>query len=156
NPNLTNAQIESILEKTAVDLGAPGRDSHFGYGRIDALAAVKAAQVSLTPTPTPSPAPAPTLTAPADNAALTGLGTSLTWQNPTGTVQFQVQVLPANNDGPAINLIIGDPAQVAAAKFDVLPPVFGQGPYIMLPGMSYTWRVRTTNLAQPMSENSPG
>src|SRR5262249_17219391 len=67
-----------------------------------------------------------------------------------------IQVLPANNDGPAINLIIGAPDQVSAAKFDVMPPVFGTGPYIMLPGMTYSWRVRTTTLATPMSESSPG
>jgi subtilisin family serine protease len=40
NPNLTNDQVEEIIESTAVDLGEPGRDDYFGWGRIDAAAAV--------------------------------------------------------------------------------------------------------------------
>jgi subtilisin family serine protease len=40
NPDLTPAEVDSILELTAVDRGAPGKDNYFGAGRIDALAAV--------------------------------------------------------------------------------------------------------------------
>jgi serine protease len=35
------AVIEEILEKTAVDLGAPGRDDLFGFGLVDARAALR-------------------------------------------------------------------------------------------------------------------
>jgi len=42
NPYLTADEVESIIESTAVDLGEPGRDDYFGYGRIDASAAVMA------------------------------------------------------------------------------------------------------------------
>ena len=42
NPTLTPDEVESIIESTAVDLGEPGRDDYFGYGRIDASAAVLA------------------------------------------------------------------------------------------------------------------
>ena len=35
------AVIEEILEKTAVDLGSPGRDNTFGFGLIDARAALR-------------------------------------------------------------------------------------------------------------------
>jgi len=38
-PNLTPDQQEAALEGTAVDLGAPGPDNDFGYGRLDILAA---------------------------------------------------------------------------------------------------------------------
>ncbi len=40
NPTLTPDEVEGIIESTAVDLGEPGRDEYFGYGRIDASAAV--------------------------------------------------------------------------------------------------------------------
>lgn len=40
NPDLLPAEVDSILEMTAVDLGANGKDNDFGAGRIDALAAV--------------------------------------------------------------------------------------------------------------------
>ena len=40
NPNLTHHQVEKIITSTAVDLGDPGWDEYFGWGRIDAAAAV--------------------------------------------------------------------------------------------------------------------
>lgn len=43
DPSLTAAQVETILESTADDLGAPGYDTLYGYGRINAFKAVKAA-----------------------------------------------------------------------------------------------------------------
>ncbi len=43
NPSLTNAEIRAILENTAEDLGAAGWDQYFGYGLVDAYAAVLAA-----------------------------------------------------------------------------------------------------------------
>jgi subtilisin family serine protease len=47
NPNLTIAQVRSLLQLTSVDLGDPGRDDHFGYGRIDAFAALQAGYLLL-------------------------------------------------------------------------------------------------------------
>ncbi len=43
NPDLSPSQVRSILETTALDLGLTGWDETFGYGRIDAAAAVQAA-----------------------------------------------------------------------------------------------------------------
>jgi len=40
NPSLTNVQIRQILESTAEDLGDTGWDQYFGYGLVDAYAAV--------------------------------------------------------------------------------------------------------------------
>ena len=35
------AAIEEVLEKTAIDLGTPGRDVTFGFGLVDARAALR-------------------------------------------------------------------------------------------------------------------
>ena len=43
NPALKPNDVRAILEKTARDLGAPGRDDMFGAGQADAFAAVTAA-----------------------------------------------------------------------------------------------------------------
>ncbi|MEQ8845705.1 MAG: S8 family serine peptidase [Phycisphaerales bacterium] len=43
NPSLSRTEVQSILETTSVDLGAPGFDPVFGHGRIDAFEAVSAA-----------------------------------------------------------------------------------------------------------------
>ncbi|HET6404821.1 MAG TPA: S8 family serine peptidase [Candidatus Thermoplasmatota archaeon] len=40
NPSMTYSQVDSRLKSTAVDLGPAGHDSTFGYGRINAAAAV--------------------------------------------------------------------------------------------------------------------
>ncbi len=40
NPELTPAEVDEILELTAVDLGAGGKDNDYGAGRVDAYEAV--------------------------------------------------------------------------------------------------------------------
>ncbi len=64
-PQISNVQIRRVITETAVDLGSKGRDAYFGYGRIDARAAVnRLSEVSVpTPTATPTPTPTPTPTA---------------------------------------------------------------------------------------------
>jgi tetratricopeptide (TPR) repeat protein len=41
NPNLTPAQIKTILEQSAEDKGTAGRDDYYGYGRVNAYKALK-------------------------------------------------------------------------------------------------------------------
>lgn len=43
DPELRSWEVEDIIKLTARDLGAGGRDQHFGFGRIDARAALEAA-----------------------------------------------------------------------------------------------------------------
>lgn len=43
NPGLSPCEVQAILEKTAVDLGIPGKDPQYGSGLVDAHAAVLAA-----------------------------------------------------------------------------------------------------------------
>ena len=50
NPALTSKQVESILFTTAKDLGDPGRDIYYGWGRVDAAAAVAKARTTTTTT----------------------------------------------------------------------------------------------------------
>ncbi len=49
NPSLTPAQIEAALTQTATDLGQPGRDNVFGFGLVNAVAAVEHAQSDAKP-----------------------------------------------------------------------------------------------------------
>lgn len=93
---------------------------------------------------------------PADRSALGGLAVRLAWVNPPGTTQYHVQVLPENEDGPAINLIIGDAALVASQGFTIQAPQLGGGNYVILPGASYVWRVRTTRNPLSADVNDPG
>jgi subtilisin family serine protease len=45
HPEFTVDQIHQVLRTTATDLGAPGRDDSFGFGRVNAAAAVLVDQV---------------------------------------------------------------------------------------------------------------
>jgi len=54
NPTLTPNEVRTILQNTSVDLGDPGFDILYGFGRINALAAVDS-----TPLPPPLPPPPP-------------------------------------------------------------------------------------------------
>ena len=91
--------------------------------------------------------PAPVLTQPPPGDA-SSMGPLLQWTQPEGTTWFQVQVIPFNEDGPGINLVIGDGALVSAAQYQVLGPNFGSADpnYVMLPDLTYLWRVRTSTV----------
>ena len=64
NASLTPAQVRAILQETAIDKGAPGFDPYYGWGRINAAAAVQAASgTGSTPTTPPTATPTKTATA---------------------------------------------------------------------------------------------
>jgi subtilisin family serine protease len=54
NPAWTNADIRNALDATALDLGAPGRDTSYGYGLVRAKAALDYLQPGSPPTATPT------------------------------------------------------------------------------------------------------
>jgi hypothetical protein len=70
-PDLSGAQVESLLYSTAVDLGAAGRDPIFGYGRVNAAAAVNAAAGYVQPSDTAAPLAA--IAAPLGSSSVAGL-----------------------------------------------------------------------------------
>ncbi len=70
NSSLTNTQIVDIIEKNADDLGAPGFDPYFGYGRINVYKSVLAAYNTM-----PAPdgiAPTAAITSPVNSATVVG------------------------------------------------------------------------------------
>ncbi|TJZ60653.1 hypothetical protein FAZ15_11720 [Sphingobacterium olei] len=48
NPNLTEAQVRTTLQNTATDMGSSGFDNTFGYGRVNAFAALNAIAPSIS------------------------------------------------------------------------------------------------------------
>ncbi len=65
---------------------------------------------------------------------------TLVFDLPAGTTQYHLQVIPFKGDGPGANLI-----RNAESSFTLQPPTLGVGPYVMLPGLTYTWRLRATD-----------
>lgn len=70
NPALSVAQVETLLYASAVDLGAPGRDPIYGYGRVDAAAAVSAALASTAADTAP---PSASITSPGASSTVSGV-----------------------------------------------------------------------------------
>lgn len=70
-PSLSNDKIEQLLYSTSVDLGAAGRDPVFGYGRVDAAAAVAAAASTVVVADTQ--APSAVINAPLGSSSVSGL-----------------------------------------------------------------------------------
>ena len=118
------------------------------------------AKAASTTGPTPSPTVSPVLPKPSStpialpaNAApallspstgsefLGGFTGTLEWSLQKGATQVQLQVLPARNDGAGIDTILS-----GVTSFVVPAPPDWYG---LLPGMSYSWRVRAS--AKPTS-----
>ena len=73
NPSLTSSQVEKVLFSTALDLGASGRDVYFGYGRINASAAVAAAKSSTSIAGADATAPTVAIDSPGASVTLSGI-----------------------------------------------------------------------------------
>src|SRR5205823_6228067 len=69
NPSLTAIQVQDILKQSADDLGAPGWDPSYGWGRVNAYKAVLAATGGSSTDTTP---PSATITSPSDGSKLSG------------------------------------------------------------------------------------
>ena len=82
----------------------------------------------------------PTLASPPNGVRLDTFGPVLSWAPPEDTARFHLQVTPAGNDGPGIDLIgAGSDSQFPIPA----PPVW----FGLLPDMTYAGRVRTSPLA---------
>jgi len=78
NPGWTNDQVRARLQTTAIDLGAAGRDSQFGYGLVDADAAALGSGPPLNQPPVADAGPDQTVTdtgeSGAESVTLNGAG----------------------------------------------------------------------------------
>ena len=85
NSALTPDQIETAIETTAVDLGTKGKDNDYGYGRVNAAAALNAAAAT-SPAPSGSATPSPTVTVtPTPTKTVTPTPTKTVSPTPTKT-----------------------------------------------------------------------
>ena len=93
---------------------------------------------------------APVATLPANGAQLDTFAPTLSWTVApgSGVTQTHLQVSPANNDGPGIDLVLG----TSDTSFAIpAPPAW----YGLLPGMTYTWRVRASDSAAAVDLADP-
>ena len=99
--DMTPAQVKDALTKTAKPLGSGVPNNNYGYGRVQAKAAldyVLSGQLpptpSPTPTPTPGPNPSPTPTPQPGNAGVTLSNLFVRYNGQLGTDMGKYQVKP--------------------------------------------------------------
>lgn len=91
----------------------------------------------------------PTLNSPIDGETVTTFGPTLTWANAPGVTHYHLQLTPAGNDGPGLDLLSGSVNRNALETvFNVPAPPRWYG---LLPDMTYTWRVRVSDAPEPVS-----
>lgn len=91
NPGLTNAQVVDILQQNSDDLGAPGFDPYFGYGRINAYGSLAAA-MNYVPQPDTT-APLVSIVSPAEGSVAGGAATvNVSAADNEGVVRVELHV----------------------------------------------------------------
>lgn len=146
NPALTPGQVVAIMLGTAVDVGAPGRDDFFGYGRINMQAAVQLAiSTQDTPTPTETPGgPSPTATATPTvtrTATDTRTPTVTRTRTPTGATATGTRTRTAT---PTRTQTPGGPtatATIPSAQSTVVPAAQDA---MILSGSQFSWGTQTS------------
>ena len=95
---LSPAEAVDRVLHTAVDIGAPGRDPTFGWGRLDIAAATDGIdERDEQPAPSPAPAPSPTTTPPPASAPATS--TTVAPAAPGATTSTTVEPAPVSDLG---------------------------------------------------------
>ncbi len=127
NPNLTPAEIRTLLYETATDLGAPGVDTYYANGLIDIGAAVAGLQpVALTP---PTTAIQSILTVDVDGNGLA---------DPGDTLRYQVSVANANSS-PLAGVVVsatlpaGAAYLAASSRINGIPVLDNSAPATLFP-----------------------
>ncbi|MBM2827222.1 MAG: peptidase and subtilisin kexin sedolisin, partial [Dehalococcoidia bacterium] len=161
NGSLTNDRVEEILKSTATPLASDSKagPAWAGAGMIDsfkALTGLSGPGPTVTPgpgtTPTPVATPSlPILLGPQNGTMFADMKPTLEWQSAVGVTQYHLQVTPFKDDGPGIDLILS-----GESKYTVQPPQIGVGNYVLLPALTYTWRVRTSLSLRPLGVDDPG
>jgi serine protease len=92
HPQCTNEQIRNVLNVSAEDLGAAGRDNYYGYGLVQAKAASDLIAAEGCDVSTPPPPPPPTATELTNGQTVSGLSGA------SGSESLFVLDVPAGQD----------------------------------------------------------
>ncbi|MCL4458475.1 MAG: S8 family serine peptidase [Chloroflexi bacterium] len=140
NPNLSNDQVEQIIENTADDLGPSGRDDYYGAGRINAYRALIEAQKTasiIVQVDTPAPGSSVWRA-----ASINISGWAIDQGSPSGT---GINAIRLYLDGTACSGTLLGTASYGLPRPDVAAIY---GPKFQNSGWSFTWDATTTTLGQ--------
>ena len=87
---------------------------------------------------------------PEDGEISTDFSPQFNWLLPPDAAQVHFQMAPTTTDGPGVDVILD-----ASANFRLSAPRREIGPFVLLPGENYVWRIRTTSLTGAVGPNDP-
>lgn len=117
NPSMNNEKVKNILKETSKDLGTAGRDNYYGWGKIDAAAAIAKAAEGGGTQPTPSGVVATVTSAPP--ASITAAITSSI--NPTNTTAPRATNPPSSPTRAILPTLFLPPITVTAGVPNTTP-----------------------------------
>lgn len=126
NPDIPTDQVVNILKASATDKGTAGFDTQFGYGVVNALAALQL-------TPPPVPPGAFNLLSPANGATGVSQGPTFDWSDSSNAISYRVVI---DNDSNFSSPLFDD--FVTVSSLISQPTTFTQG-------VTYYWKVTATN-----------
>ena len=141
------AKVVQAMEDGAVDLGTPGYDPVFGYGRIDALGAVQAVTPVVDPTTAPAAATQLALTAPASAQRTDGVDVRAVLTDASGAPVGGQPVQLAIAGGPSAQAVT-DAAGVATTSFTVVQE---PGQYDVSATFAGTPTLKASTAQQPLA-----
>jgi serine protease len=143
-PGLSPDQVEKAIESSALDLGSPGRDNDYGYGRVNAAAALTAA-ASMKPGPSSPTSPATSSPTPSKTVTPTPSKTVTPTPTPSKPV---VKVRPVITLTPATQTVVAGMSATTTFTLTVAGKPWAQMPvrYCVTPsGAAATCTTATTD-----------
>jgi hypothetical protein len=153
NPSLTNAQVLEIMTQNTDDLGQPGFDPYYGYGRVNAYASLQAAMAAV-PQPDVT-APSVAITAPENDSTVSGTVTVTV----LATDDIGVESVGLYLNGTLFATASAEPYQFSLDTTD-----YPDGPYELLAiandcagnaGQSGSISVNVSNVSNPQDNIAP-
>jgi subtilisin-like proprotein convertase family protein/photosystem II stability/assembly factor-like uncharacterized protein len=123
NPTLTASQVRDIIRNTALDLGVPGVDSVYGYGRVDAFNALGGLLGKEFLHTANNPIPDNSAAGISDTLVVTGTGTidSLALSFSTSSAKFGDLVVTLKSPQGTTRTIIDRPGLSAGSSTATVP-----------------------------------
>jgi len=119
NPDLTNAQLWTLLQENCDDIGAAGYDTQTGHGRMNAHASVLAAGGGGEPPPPPPPTPVTIFSEGFESSTVPGSVWSATDANSTSGLDYWGdQSSGARKHGGSWSAYCADYSNVSGQKYD--------------------------------------
>ncbi|MDO8690453.1 MAG: S8 family serine peptidase, partial [Dehalococcoidia bacterium] len=118
NPSLTNVQVANIITSTATEMGPPGKDAEFGYGLLNAQAALAKAELAVAPTQVGFMVPVTETRGQTSTITISSLATSFSWSAAVAPGAPWLSVNPSSGTTPGSATLSIDRGSMGVGRYD--------------------------------------